>query len=104
MQSTGLDKLHPEMRAIAKQTMDIVDLMYTQLMRSESCTAMAAAAHGEYSLRPRPQDAGVDYSERNTESMMEGGGGAGPSGGKSHTRLLPGMVGYERESHMLPPL
>ena len=101
MQSIGLDKLHPEMRAIAKQTMDIADLMYTQLARSESCTAVAAAARGEYSLLPHPQDAGLDYSERNIESTMEGGGGAGPSGGRNPTRLLPGMVGYEREPHMV---
>ena len=104
IQNVGLDKLHPEMRAIAKQTMDIVDLIYTHPVRSESCMAVAAAARGEYSLRPRPQDAAVDQaSERNAESTMEAGGGAGPSGGRSHFGLFPGMMEYDREPLISPP-
>jgi hypothetical protein len=58
IENIGLDKLYPEMRAIAKQTMHIVELIYTHPVRSESCMAVAATACGEYSLQPRPQDAG----------------------------------------------
>jgi hypothetical protein len=48
----GLDKLHPDMRAIAEQTISIVDLMYSQPVRSEACVAAQVSARSEFSREP----------------------------------------------------
>jgi len=63
------------MRAIAEQTIRIVDLMYSQPVRSEACVAIQAAAHSEWSMRRRPQGEaavnnaeGIDYED---EDRME---------------------------------
>jgi hypothetical protein len=96
----GLDKLHPDMRAIVEQTIKIVDLMYSQPVRSESCTAVEVPARSEWSMRPRPQGVGaVDSSEGKSEYAMEAGGGVGTR----NDPALP-MEGREREPHMSPPL
>ena len=77
----GLDKLHPDMRAIAEQTIRIVDLMYSQPVRSGACVAIQAAACSEWSMRRCPQGEGainnaegIDYED---ENKMETGGPAG---------------------------
>jgi hypothetical protein len=48
MRNVGLDKLHPNMRDIVEQTIRIVDLMYSEPVRSDACIARARSGAAEY--------------------------------------------------------
>lgn len=60
----GVERLHPDMRAVVNQTNEIVDLMYAQPKRSEACQSIQVSARDERSLRPRLQGPGaISYAE-----------------------------------------
>ena len=84
----GIDKLHPDMRDIVEQTIRIVDLMYSEPVRSDACIAVQTSAHSEWSMRPRPEGEGVLNSEAtNPESdyrMKDGGIAGARSGAAEH--------------------
>ena len=99
----GLDKLHPDMRAIAEQTIRIVDLMYSQPVRSGACIAIEVVAHSEWSMQRRPQGerAANDAEGINDEAKdrIETGG---PAGAASHAALQ--IEEREREPRTSTPL
>jgi hypothetical protein len=68
----GLDKLHPDVKAIVDQTIEIVHLMYSE-PRSE------AAAHGEWSMRMRPQGHAEEINYEDEGRMETGGAGGATS-------------------------
>ena len=85
----GLDKLHPDMRAIVEQTIRIVDLMYSEPVRSDACIALQASTKSEWSMRPRLDgEAVLNYTEdTNPESnhrMKDGGTAGARSGAAEH--------------------
>jgi hypothetical protein len=77
----GVERLHPEMRAVVNQTNEIVDLMYAQPKRSEACQTLHVPARSEWSLRPHLQGPGaISYAEDlDGESQRAGRGSAAPS-------------------------
>ena len=48
VRNVGLDKLHPDMRDIVEQTIHIVDLMYSEPVRSDACIAGARSGAAEH--------------------------------------------------------
>jgi hypothetical protein len=79
----GLDKLHPDMKAVVEQTMEIVRLMYSQPQRSEACIAIQVSAGKEWSIWERPQGAGtVNYAKDKDEDGAEVSGSTQMEGRK----------------------
>ena len=99
----GLDKLHPDMRDIVEQTICIVDLMYSEPVRSDSCIAVQASARSEWSMRPRSEgERMLNYAEdTNPEGdygMKDGGIAGARSGTAEH------VEDRERKPHTSSPL
>jgi hypothetical protein len=90
------------MRAIAEQTISIVDLMYSQPVRSEACIAAQVSARNKFSMRPRAQGEGaVNYAKdigSEDEDRMESGGTAGAISDAAGTKE------HAREPYMSSPL
>jgi hypothetical protein len=86
----GLDKLHPDVKAVVKQTMEIVRLMYSQPQRSKACIAIQVSARKEWSIREPPQGAGaVNYAEDKDEDGAEVSGSRQTEGHKCEFYIFP---------------
>lgn len=85
----GLDKLHPDVKAVVEQTMEIVRLMYSQPQRSEAFIAIQVTARKEWSIQEPPQGAGaVNYAEDKDEDGAEVSGSTQTEGRKCESYIF----------------